>query len=302
MTHPQDGVPSKPGLIHSTWSIFLDTVPTPHPRRHPGRILQILAQARLHQLWRPRRPDFDDAPGTGGETPLDFEHRYLHALNYCMLLPGPEATQLAIYISWLMHGVKGGVIAGVLFFLPSFLLLSALAGCISPTQPAAGAGIFYGIRPGVVAIVLFAAWRIGSRALKNECCGGWRAGLHRIFVFDIAFPWIVLAAGLLGALGGKFAPHKFRVGGGHGASHAQYGPAIIDDDTPPPAHARFHLAQARAQARRLRADWLAAMGAIQGVPTSTTWATSSPAAFSPSAAPMPCCPTSTRGGVGISSG
>ena len=172
------------------------------------------------------------------------EHRYLHALNYCMLLPGPEAIQLAIYISWLMHGVKGAVMAGVLFFLPAFVLLSALAGIyLSWGDVPAIQGIFYAIKPAVVAVVLFAAWRIGSKSIKNEVLLGIAAlAFIGIFFFDIDFPWIVLAAAILGAMGGaaggKLAD-KFKAGGGHGASDKAYGPAIIDDDTPPPAHARF---------------------------------------------------------------
>ena len=169
------------------------------------------------------------------------EHRFLHALNYCMLLPGPEAIQLAIYIAWLMHGIGGAIVAGVLFFLPAFVLLSALAavylnfGDVPLVQ-----GIFYGIKPAVVAIVLFAAWRIGAKSIKNSLLGGIAAlAFVGIFFFQIDFPWIVLAAAILGAIGGKIAPAKFKSGGGHGASHRQYGPALIDDHTPPPAHAAF---------------------------------------------------------------
>jgi len=196
------------------------------------------------------------------------EHRYLHALNYCMLLPGPEATQLAIYISWLMHGVKGGILAGVLFFLPGFLLLAALAGVyLAWGDVPLVQGIFYGIRPAVVAVVLFAAWRIGSRALKNEVLWGMAAlAFIGIFVFDIGFPWIVLAAALLGALGGKLMPAKFKGGGGHGASHKQFGPALIDDDTPTPVHARFSWGKLAATTAVFVLIWLAAMAAIQGVP------------------------------------
>ncbi len=169
------------------------------------------------------------------------EHRYLHALNYCMLLPGPEAIQLAIYISWLLHGVKGAVMAGVLFFLPAFLLLSVLAGVyLRFGDVPAVQGIFYTIKPAVVAVVLFAAWRIGARTIKNPLLGGIAAlAFIGIFFFDIGFPWIVLAAAVLGAIGGKLRPAKFRSSGGHGASNKQYGPALIDDDTPPPEHARF---------------------------------------------------------------
>jgi chromate transporter len=196
------------------------------------------------------------------------EHRYLHALNYCMLLPGPEAIQLAIYISWLMHGVTGAIVAGVLFFLPAFFLLSLLAwvylayGDVSMVQ-----GIFYGIKPAVVAIVLFAAWRIGSRALKNEVLWGMAAlAFIASLYFKIAFPWIVLAAAVLGAIGGKLMPGKFKAGGGHGASRKQYGPAIIDDETPPPAHALFTWSRLAIVIGAFGLIWLISMLAIQGVP------------------------------------
>ncbi len=173
------------------------------------------------------------------------EHRFLHALNYCMLLPGPEAIQLAIYISWLMHGIKGAMMAGVLFFLPAFLLLSVLAGVyLNFGDVPAVQGIFYAIKPAVVAVVLFAAWRIGSKAIKNGVLGTLAAlAFVGIFFLDIGFPWIVLTAALLGAIGGKWLPAKFKGGGGHGAANQQYGPALIDDDTPPPAHARFSWAK-----------------------------------------------------------
>ncbi|MEI7995233.1 MAG: chromate efflux transporter [Methylococcaceae bacterium] len=168
------------------------------------------------------------------------ERRYLHALNYCMLLPGPEAQQLAIYIGWLMHRTWGGVIAGGLFVLPSLFILIGLGWVyMAFGHLPAVAGILYGIKPAVTAIVLFAAYRIGSRALKNWLL--WTmAGLAflAIFVFDAPFPLIVLAAALLGAIGGKFAPQKFAVGG-HGAAKHSFGPALIDDDTPIPAHAQF---------------------------------------------------------------
>ena len=169
------------------------------------------------------------------------EHRYLHALNYCMLLPGPEATQLAIYISWLLHGVRGGIVAGVMFFLPSFVLLSVLAGLyLSYGDVPLVQGIFYGIKPAVVAVVLFAAWRIGSRSIRNNVLLAIAAAAFiGIFYFKIDFPWIVLAAAIIGAIGGKLMPAKFKAGGGHGASNKAYGPAIIDDDSPPPAHAAF---------------------------------------------------------------
>ena len=195
------------------------------------------------------------------------EHRYLHALNYCMLLPGPEATQLAIYVSWLLHGVKGGILAGVLFFLPGFLLLAGLAGLyLAWGDVPLVQGIFYGIKPAVVAVVLFAAWRIGSRALRNAVLWAMAAlAFVGIFVFDLGFPWIVLAAAILGAIGGRLAPAKFK-SGGHGASHKGYGPALIDDDTPPPAHARFSWGRLAATTAVFVLIWLAAMAALRGAP------------------------------------
>ncbi len=197
------------------------------------------------------------------------EQRFLHALNYCMLLPGPEAIQLAIYISWLLHGVAGAVVAGVLFFLPAFVLLSVLAtvylnfGDVPLVQ-----GIFYGIKPAVVAVVLFAAWRIGSKALKNEILMAIAAlAFVGIFFFKLGFPWIVLAAGVLGALGGRLAPSKFRGGGGHGASQKAYGPALIDDDTPPPVHAAFSWGRLTLKTVAFLLIWVAAMVAIGGQQT-----------------------------------
>jgi chromate transporter len=170
------------------------------------------------------------------------EQRFLHALNYCMVLPGPEATQLAIYIGWLMHRTLGGIIAGTLFVLPSLLLLIVLSWIYMTFGNApAVAGVLYGIKPAVVAIVLFAAWRIGSRSLKNA----WLisiavAAFIAITVLQLPFPLIVLTAAILGLVGGRIVPDKFKLGGAHAsAAKATFGPAIIDDDTPTPAHARF---------------------------------------------------------------
>nr|WP_246164588.1 chromate efflux transporter [Halopseudomonas laoshanensis] len=169
------------------------------------------------------------------------ERRFLHALNYCMLLPGPEAQQLAIYIGWLLHRTWGGVVAGVLFVLPSLLILIALAWIyIAYGEVPLIAGIFYGIKPAVTAIVFQAAWRIGGKVLKNRWL--WAIALTAfvgIFFFNLPFPLIVLGAGLAGYLGGRFVPRYFQPGGGHGAEQKCYGPALIDDDTPTPEHARF---------------------------------------------------------------
>ncbi len=169
------------------------------------------------------------------------EHRFLHALNYCMVLPGPEATQLAVYIGWLMHGVLGGIVAGVLFFLPALVLLISLSWIyIAFGDLPVVAGVLYGIKPAVTAIVVFAAYRIGSKALKNAVLWALAAAAFvAIFAFDAPFPAIVLAAAILGAIGGRLLPDKFKAGGGHGASNKTYGPALIDDHTAVPDHACF---------------------------------------------------------------
>jgi chromate transporter len=183
------------------------------------------------------------------------ERRFLHALNYCMVLPGPEAQQLATYIGWLMHRTWGGVIAGGLFVLPSLFILIGLSWIyLRFGQVPTVAGILYGIKPAVTAIVIFAAYRIGSRALKNGVLWTLAAlAFLAIFVLEAPFPAIVLGAAGLGTLGGRFAPGKFAVGGGHGAAKHHYGPALIDDDTPIPPHARF-------DGRRLA--WIVAAGLL----------------------------------------
>jgi chromate transporter len=170
------------------------------------------------------------------------ERRFLHALNYCMLLPGPEATQLAVYIGWLLHRTWGGIIAGTLFVLPSLLLLIALSWVyIAYGSVPFVMAVLYGIKPAVVAIVLAAAWRIGSRSLKNGVLVGIAiAAFVAIAILQLPFPAIVLAAGMLGFIGGRVAPAKFEIGGGQGeGAKNSYGPALIDDMTPTPAHARF---------------------------------------------------------------
>jgi len=169
------------------------------------------------------------------------ERRFLHALNYCMLLPGPEAQQLATYLGWLMHRSTGGIIAGLLFVLPSLLLLIVLGWLyVRFGQLPAVSAMLYGIKPAVTAIVLFAAYRIGSRALKNVVLWTLAAlAFCAIFILHAPFPLIVLVAALIGALGGKLTPQYFAVGGGHGAIKHSVGKALIDDDTPIPDHARF---------------------------------------------------------------
>lgn len=168
------------------------------------------------------------------------ERRFLHALNYCMVLPGPEAQQLATYIGWLMHRTWGGIVAGGLFVLPSLFILIALSWIymVWGDVPAI-AGILYGIKPAVTAIVVVAAIRIGSRALKNGVLWGFAAAAFLgLFALGLPFPLIVIGAGLAGWIGGRLRPQLFAMGGGHGAANKDYGPAVIDDDTPTPAHAR----------------------------------------------------------------
>lgn len=169
------------------------------------------------------------------------EKRFLHALNYCMLLPGPEAQQLATYIGWLMHKTCGGIVAGTLFLLPSLAILIALSWVyIAFGDVPLVAGLFYGIKPAVTAIVVQAAHRIGSRALKNNVL--WAiaaASFVAIFALNVPFPIIVAVAALVGYIGGRVAPEKFKTGGGHGKADKSYGAALIDDHTPTPEHALF---------------------------------------------------------------
>lgn len=171
------------------------------------------------------------------------EKRFLHALNYCMVLPGPEAQQLATYIGWLMHRTWGGIIAGALFVLPSLFILIGLSWVyIAYGDVTWVAGLFYGIKPAVTAIVVQAAHRIGSRALKNNVLWAIAAAAFvAIFALNIPFPIIVIAAAAIGYVGGRFAPQYFNAGGGHSKSQKSYGAALIDDNTPTPAHAKFSL-------------------------------------------------------------
>ena len=169
------------------------------------------------------------------------EHRFLHALNYTMVLPGPEAQQLATYMGWLMHGVKGGLIAGTLFVLPSLFILIAITWIyLEYGNTQIVSGVLYGVKPAVTAIVLFAAYRIGSRALKNNILRFMALlAFVAIFFFNIPFPLIVIGAGLLGFFGSKLKPEAFNAELHKTEAHDSYGPAIIDDDTPIPQYAKF---------------------------------------------------------------
>ena len=173
------------------------------------------------------------------------ENRFLHALNFCMLLPGPEAQQLATYFGWLMHRGWGGIVAGSLFVAPSLFILIALSWVyITYGDVPIVIGLFYGIKPAITAIVIHAAYRIGSRALKNGLLFTIAvAAFISIFIAKIPFPIIIVSAAVIGFIGGRIAPEKFKAGGGHHTAEQSFGSAIIDDDTPVPDHARFDISK-----------------------------------------------------------
>lgn len=153
--------------------------------------------------------------------------RFLHALNFCMLLPGPEAQQLATYIGWLMHGVKGALVAGLLFILPGILAIMGLSWVYAIWgDVAVVSALFFGLKAAVLAIVLQAVVRVGKRALKNNAMRGLAAASFvAIFAFGVPFPLIVAAAALIGWSGAKAGIAAFQGGGGHGS----VGKAHVDD-------------------------------------------------------------------------
>src|SRR5258706_4591497 len=171
------------------------------------------------------------------------EERFLHALNYCMLLPGPEAHQLAVYIGWLLHRIRGGILAGTLFVLPGLVSLSLLSwiyavfGSVGPVAAA-----FFGLKAAVLAVVLEAIVRVGKRALKSDA--------HRViaalafvalFFFALPFPLVILAAGLTGFVLQRFAPDALAAA----VAHASSAGAVIDD-----AFARAIPSHVKPSARR----------------------------------------------------
>ncbi len=199
------------------------------------------------------------------------EQRFLHALNYCMLLPGPEAQQLATYIGWLLHRSWGGVVAGALFVLPSLFILIGLSWIYVAfgTLPLV-AGLLYGIKPAVAAIVVQAVQRIGSRTLKTPTSAPWLwlialGSFVALYCFKLAFPAIVLTAALLGWIGSRLAPTQFSAVAAHGGSKtaaAQPPAAVIDDHTPTPEHARFRPGRLLKVALVGAALWLLPMAAL----------------------------------------
>src|SRR4051812_32082641 len=175
------------------------------------------------------------------------EGRFLHALNFCMLLPGPEATELAIYIGWLLHRTAGGLVAGTLFVLPGYVALMVLSAVYAAFgKVGAVQALFFGLKAAVLAVVLEAVVRIGRRALKNRIMIGIAAAAFvGIFFLKLPFPLIILAAGVIGFFGARFGNPAFLVGGGHGPGK---GEVLADADSAlgeeMPAHVRPDLAWA----------------------------------------------------------
>lgn len=170
------------------------------------------------------------------------EQRFLHALNYCMLLPGPEAQQLSTYIGWLMHRTVGGIMAGVLFVIPGVVAIMALSVVyVLYGQVGIVSAVFFGLKAAILAVVLQAVVRVGSRSLKGPVMVALAAAAFvGIFFFDVPFPVIVFGAGLIGFVGGRLGHPAFGVRGGHGPKK---GPAVVEDKDSVlgeelPAHAR----------------------------------------------------------------
>jgi chromate transporter len=183
------------------------------------------------------------------------ENRFLHALNYCMLLPGPEAQQLATYIGWLMHRTLGGIMAGGLFILPGIIAIMGLSYIYAAFgEVGIVSALFFGLKAAVLAVVLQAVVRVGSKALKNRIMIALAAvAFVAIFFFSVPFPVIVFGAGLIGYLGGRAGMKEFEVGGGHGPSHAKAAPDaqfLLGDHLPP------HAQPTVAKSLRVAAVWL----------------------------------------------
>jgi chromate transporter len=184
------------------------------------------------------------------------ETRFLHALNYCMLLPGPEAQQLAIYIGWLLHKTKGGLVAGTLFVLPGFISIMVLSwiyaavGKVGVVQ-----AIFFGLKAAVLAIVLEAVVRIGKRSLKNYIMIDLAAAAFiAIFFFNVPFPVIILAAAVIGYFGSRYGHPAFQGGGGHGSSGKD---GLSDADSALGEHIPDHARPTTAWSLKIAAVFLA---------------------------------------------
>jgi chromate transporter len=256
---------TKPSAIFTVASP--STTPSPAPTdgasQAPTRQIESVAFGDALKFWL--RLGFISFGGPAGQIAIMHrelveqkrwisEKRFLHALNYCMLLPGPEAQQLATYIGWMLHRTWGGIVAGALFVLPSLFILIALSWLyVAFGNVPLVAGLFYGIKPAVAAIVLQAVHRIGSRTLKKPSAAPvlWAIAAMSfiaIYAFNLPFPLIVACAAGIGWLASKWVPAQFSSASGHAVGKSQ-GPAhaergwVIDDDTPAPEHARFTSAR-----------------------------------------------------------
>ena len=256
----------------------------------------VLAPSRAEVFWFWLKLGFISFGGPAGQIAIMHrelvdqkrwisEARFLHALNYCMLLPGPEAQQLATYLGWLMHRTLGGIVAGLLFVLPSLLLLIGLSWVyVVYGQLPAVAGLLYGIKPAVAALVLQAVHRVGSRTLKKPSQAPvlWAVAVMSFIAiagFQVAFPWVVLTAALVGWLGQRLVPAQFALASGHGSAKpaAHHRGAWLDDHAPTPPHARYRPARLAAVMLVGAALWLLPVGALllwqgwQGPLTQMAW-------------------------------
>ena len=228
------------------------------------------------------------------------ENRFLQALNYCTLLPGPEAQQLAIYIGWLMHRTRGGLFAGTLFVLPGLIAIMALSwiyvllGKLTIVE-----GLFFGLKAAVLVVVVEAVLRVGKRALKNNVMVALAAiSFVAIFFYDVPFPIIVFGAGIIGYVAGRAGLEPFLTGGGHGkvgAKQVADRDSLLGEETPD--HARPNLRWSLSITAVFLALWLVPVAALYLSWAATTSSPRSPSSSarwpsSPSAAPMPCWPMS----------
>ena len=177
------------------------------------------------------------------------EERFLHALNYCMLLPGPEAQQLATYVGWLLHGVRGGLVAGLLFILPGFLSILALSVLyVAFHDVGVVAALFFGLKAAVLAVVVQAVVRIGRRVLRNGVMSSIAvAAFVAIFVFDVPFPLVIAAAASIGIVGERVAPRVFVVIRGHAPARVEAAgssPVLDAFEGAPPEYTRPSLVRA----------------------------------------------------------
>jgi len=196
------------------------------------------------------------------------EGRFAHALNYCMLLPGPEAQQLATYLGWLMHGTWGGVAAGLLFILPGMALIVGLAWTyLIFADTGWMAAVLSGVKPAVVAIVAAAAWRIGSRALRTPLLAAIAAASLACGLAGVPFPMVIAAAALLGYAAGRWWPAQVGAGAGHATAASAGPPALIDDDTPLPAHATSRSGGLWRVTAVVFSVWVIALGACIALST-----------------------------------